>query len=496
MMRRAGVLAAALLFAAQSLTFAASADLTGVRFHSNQQHDRVVFDVSAMPIYTVAGAEDGSTVTFDFSDVDVSALKQTSFAGRRVESVDYQKKKGHFLVTLHLQPGMTYRVANLTKPFRVFVDIVPQNAGTQADVKGQDASTRDTQIGNPPPAGEDMTVTSGDPKNTYSEEMAPGLVKKTYIYWDEDGRVSAYFVEADKNRYTLRPALAKGQVPGRETVGSISDDTNAVAAINASYFAQSGDLIGITKIDGVIAGTTYFKRSAFGIMPDGSPVFGKVSYSGSVTLGDETQPVSGVDCERGENNLIIYNSAYGTHTGTNDYGEEYTVQNGRVTQIGTGNSYIPPDGYVVSVHGTAKEAFKGLQVGDRAVLDQKLGDPWDKAVQIVGAGPRLVENGRVHVTAAEEEFPGDIRYGRAPRSAVAVTDTGNFLIGVVDGRQSSSHGLTLVEWANLLRKFHAVDALNLDGGGSSELVVGGDIVNSPSDGHERPVGSALILVEK
>ena len=77
-----------------------------------------------------------------------------------------------------------------------------------------------------------------------------------------------------------------------------------------------------------------------------------------------------------------------------------------------------------------------------------------------------------------------------------MTDTGNFLIGVVDGRQSSSHGLTLVEWANLLRKFHAVDALNLDGGGSSELVVGGDIVNSPSDGHERPVGSALILVEK
>ena len=50
------------------------------------------------------------------------------------------------------------------------------------------------------------------------------------------------------------------------------------------------------------------------------------------------------------------------------------MQNGRVTQIGTGNSYIPPDGYVVSVHGTAKEAFKGLQVGDRAVLDQKLGD--------------------------------------------------------------------------------------------------------------------------
>ena len=73
---------------------------------------------------------------------------------------------------------------------------------------------------------------------------------------------------------------------------------------------------------------------------------------------------------------------------------------------------------------------------------------------------------------------------------------GNYLFAVVDGRQSSSHGLTLTEWAELLKKVGAQEAMNLDGGGSSDLVVGGQVQNSPSDGTERYVGSALIVMKK
>ena len=69
-------------------------------------------------------------------------------------------------------------------------------------------------------------------------------------------------------------------------------------------------------------------------------------------------------------------------------------------------------------------------------------------------------------------------------------------MAVVDGRQSHSVGLTLTDWARLLVKFGAQDALNLDGGGSSDLVVNGEVQNSPSDGQERLVGDALVLVAK
>ena len=70
------------------------------------------------------------------------------------------------------------------------------------------------------------------------------------------------------------------------------------------------------------------------------------------------------------------------------------------------------------------------------------------------------------------------------------------LLAVVDGRQQASIGATLTEFAELFVKYGAKEAVNFDGGGSSELVIGGEIQNSPSDGSERAVGSALIVVNK
>ena len=248
-------------------------------------------------------------------------------------------------------------------------------------------------------------------------------------------------------------------------------DNSAVGAINASYFAVTGDLIGVTKIDGLAAGTTYFERSAIGIMPDGTAVFGKNYYDGHVTLGDMTLPVSGVNHERSDNNLIIYNRWYGESTRTNEFGLEFVIENGYVTAINQNNSRIPEDGIVISVHGTAKDTFMGVKIGDRVIVSEDFGNPWNDAIHIVGAGPRLVSSGMIYVTADEEEFPSDIRIGRAPRSAVGVTSDGDFLIG-------------------------AVDAINLDGGGSSALVINGELMNSPSDGRERLVGSSIIISRK
>ena len=91
---------------------------------------------------------------------------------------------------------------------------------------------------------------------------------------------------------------------------------------------------------------------------------------------------------------------------------------------------------------------------------------------------------------------GEIDRHREPRSAIATTTRGTYLLAVVDGRQQSSHGCTLTEWAQLLKAFGAKDALNLDGGGSSELVAGGQVLNSPSDGRERGVGSAIVVLHK
>ena len=481
------ILTAALLLIMGSVVCAA-ADLTDVRIFSGADHDRIVFDLTEMPIYHVSLSNNGRTLTFDFADLDTAQFRRRIASTGRIQSVSYTRRNGHFYVTVNMAEEMTYQVGNLTNPFRIFLDVMP--AGQDISVSPQ-----------PPSVKKEMPQGSAA-KNALpqlnEEEIAPGLMKRTYVYRDADGLVTAYFIEADPKQYDVRPALARGFVPGRQTVSGIARDLNAAAAINASYFASSGELIGVTKIDGMIVGTTYFDRSAFGVTPDGSFVFGTVSYTGSVKIDQVTLPISGVNAERGENGLVVYNRAYGRSTKTNAYGLEYVIREGRVAEINTNDSLIPTDGYVVSVHGSSMDAFSsaGTRLGDPTALIEILGEPWDHAVQILGAGPRLVADGSVYVTAGEEEFPGDIRYGRAPRSAVGVTKTGRIIFAVVDGRQSHSHGLTLTEFAQLLIQFGVQNAINLDGGGSSALYAGGVVLNSPSDGTERAVGSALILQKK
>lgn len=478
----------------------AAADLTSVRYHSGSEHDRIVFDWSSMPRYNVTVSGDKRTVTLDFFNTDKRQINKEQFSSSRIESVNFTEKNGHLLVRVRLKAGLQYKVEKLANPARVFVDVRPDSTGwsNASDRRTRTAKPAPVKPANPSKTG---VVSGGNVMSLhfdglYTEMVGPGLARREYVYWDDAGKISAYFIEADKNLYNIKPVLARGHVPGLQTTSGMSDMTDAVAAVNATYFAGNGDAIGMLKIDGDMAGTTYFRRTALGIGADGKPFMGPVSYTGYVSLGDVTLPVSGVDAERGEDNLTVYNHWYGTRTKTNEFGREYTVVDGKVTAIHEGNSVIPANGCVVSVHGSAADAFAGVQVGDPAVISQELGAPWNQAVEIMGAGPRLVQNGRVNVTAGDEQFPSDIRYGRAPRSAVAILKNGNYLFGVVDGRQSSSRGLTLTDWAKLLVKMGAKDAMNLDGGGSSALVVGGLLQNSPSDGRERAVGSALILTQK
>ena len=322
-----------------------------------------------------------------------------------------------------------------------------------------------------------------------------------FLIYNENG-VMAFAIIADHEKYQLRPILAKNQIKGRATVSQMTKNLDDIAIINASYFMPSGSLIGVTKIDGEIIGVDDFYRSAIGIYEDGSTIFGRVKYIGEINFYGDKIPVNGVNCERGENSLVVYNGYFGETTGTNNFGVEIVVEGGVITNIfyDAGNNYIPIDGYIISAHGTAAEPFKSARIGDKIKLNQDIlseDGNFNAIPTVIGAGPRLVMDGKIFVTAAEEKFPADIRVGRAPRSAVGVNSYGDYILAVVDGRQAHSRGCTLQEWANiLLNKFGAFNAINLDGGGSTELIVKDKLVNKPSDGRERMVGDALAILQK
>jgi exopolysaccharide biosynthesis protein len=84
--------------------------------------------------------------------------------------------------------------------------------------------------------------------------------------------------------------------------------------------------------------------------------------------------------------------------------------------------------------------------------------------------------------------------GRAPRTAIGIKKDGKVLLVVVDGRRRTSVGLSLVELAQFMVEQGAVEAMNLDGGGSSEMILGNQILNEPSDGRERRQGAGIAVI--
>ena len=118
----------------------------------------------------------------------------------------------------------------------------------------------------------------------------------------------------------------------------------------------------------------------------------------------------------------------------------------------------------------------------------------------------LVQNGIKNVTAARDGMVrgGDSNsfyYGwvhkRNPRTIAGVDAQGRTLLVTADGRQTTSLGLSIKEAADVAQSLGMIDALNLDGGGSTSMVVDGQVVNSPSDAAgERAVGDAFTLLPR
>ena len=325
----------------------------------------------------------------------------------------------------------------------------------------------------------------------------------TYRFWQRataKGPVSIYTLEMDPKKARLQAVLSQDQIPGFETVSSMTARTGALAAVNGGYFEPDGEIIGLMKMNQEMVSLSYIPRSAVGIYNDGMVRIGKPDdYVGTVKLPNGMLvAVSGINQERTEDSLILYNHFNGDSTGTNDFGAEYVLVKGKIVKINKdkGNTPIPDEGVVLSVHGKARAAFDGLKIGDAVELKQSLGNLWDRADDVLGAGPMLVQGGQVYVTTKLEKFGNDVAGGRAPRTAIGRTKQGNVLLVVVDGRQQKSIGMTLTEIAILMQELGAEDAMNLDGGGSSEMVVGNEVMNRPSDGRERSVGAVLAVFPK
>jgi exopolysaccharide biosynthesis protein len=120
-----------------------------------------------------------------------------------------------------------------------------------------------------------------------------------------------------------------------------------------------------------------------------------------------------------------------------------------------------------------------------------------KVVTAIGGGPVLLQNGEIRITNNEEKrFAGKAINDKHPRTAMGYTKDNKLIILVIEGRNPNAGGANLTQEAQILKDLGCTEALNLDGGGSSCLLINGKETIQPSDKTQRAVPAVFIIKKK
>lgn len=382
---------------------------------------------------------------------------------------------------------------------------------------------------------------------TLARVRAAGFTASTvYTGWDGAG--------TDRGPWrvqvlTIDPKRFRGELVGdfgpdieqRETTSALARARGATAAVNAGFFVLDpaagapGDPAGLGVYNGQLRSEAINGRPVFAFTDDGRHAgVARYRWVGAVRGGPDTLALDGIDrvpglirnCGGTADDLPTNNPLHDTTCTDADEVVAFTAEYGATTPAGPGVEAVldrhgkvtelrePRGGALArgerSVQATGKLAdeLRAMAVpGRRLTIDSRLVDERGHTARapqmVVNGGPELVRDGRLHATPQADGMvrPGDpsFYYGwvhkRNPRTLAGVDDRGRILLATIDGRAVDSLGLSIAESAAVADALGMRDAVNLDGGGSTTMVVDGQVVNHPSDAAgERPVGDAILVL--
>lgn len=315
--------------------------------------------------------------------------------------------------------------------------------------------------------------------------------------------ISVSLLRLDPARVRLTSLLSNDQVMYAEPVLEMAARAKSLAAVNAGFFnVNNGEPVGLLKVSGELVSDTPVTKGAVAIWsPDAGRTtlaFDQVSARVELLIRAGEQPltvqVDGVDTTRARGKLMLFSPKYHEHTDTAGNGVEW-VLSGRPLMVtsmrrDSGSTPIPADGMVLSYGGLDLPAplrglVPGVVVELRRVWTAVHGlehERMESADHVVnGAG--LLRRGGVAMTSWDVEKLSGPAFVQTkhPRTVVGVDRQGFIWLVVVDGRQPASVGMSFSDLQRLADRLELTDALNLDGGGSSTMVVRGAVVNRPSD---------------
>ena len=370
-------------------------------------------------------------------------------------------------------------------------------------------------------------VAPANAESTIWESIAPGVAFRSF-YLTHPNRVYVARMAREEPALILDTAIAQGRLSGGvETVHAMAErldgainywdeqwgKTNQVVVALNGYFYDTETGV---PWSGQIQSTNYIKR--FEDLHSGSGfvwTLGQDFFIGGCVRHqpgkqriihlptNQSQSFDGINIPRGENQMIIYTSHFDSSTRTDDEGIEILVEldssfmikpspdmvTGTVIEKrdGVGSISIPFNHIVLSASGTASEGLRSeVNIGDRIGISQEIrhmeadcqtpsSQSWTKTYAGLGASFTFLKDGEI------QTFDDLGAILRNPRTAIAYNDKYLFFI-VVDGRDRlGSVGMSMVELGIFAKHMlGATWGAALDGGGSSTMVVNGQVVNHPN----------------
>ncbi|MFW6263988.1 MAG: phosphodiester glycosidase family protein [Cyanobacteriota bacterium] len=367
-----------------------------------------------------------------------------------------------------------------------------------------EAKGNQTQLRLSIPQGLGLRISTLPNPNRLVIDLRPDAMIEQDIIWQPGIRWRQQFVMLDQGNQrdvfpvkwlevnpktpgvSIKPILSNSeQATGTAPLMNTAKWWQASAAINGGFFNRNNQLpLGAIRRNGRWISGPILDRAAIAWDDAGNVNIGRLSLSKILTTeAGVTLPISFLNSGYVKAGASLYTPDWGpTYTPLIDDEIVVVVEGDRITQhlpggiAGESAFPIPQNGYLLTLRATSGTA-KDLPVGTKVKLDLATSPQvFNDYPYILGAGPLLVQNKQIVLNGQAEQFSEAFNRQAASRSAIGITEKGTLIIAAVHNRTGGG-GPTLLELAQLMQRLGAVDVLNLDGGSSTGLYLGGQLLD-------------------
>jgi Phosphodiester glycosidase len=271
-------------------------------------------------------------------------------------------------------------------------------------------------------------------------------------------------------------------IVGIAPLAKMAQQNQAAAAINAGYFARDRKSpLGAIRRDGTWMSSPILNRGVVAWNGQGRLKVGRLMLQEQIVTGNgNALSVTSSNSGYPQKGIARYTPAWGASYSPLLKNEQIaTVVNNQVQSVQTGQEGmsfpIPSNGVLLVARSVSVQAElpQGTSIQYRVQTSRP---EFEAFPNIMGAGPVLVEDGRVVMDAIAEQFSQNFASQAADRSGIGQTADSTVLLAVSHNRIGGA-GPTLSEWALIMQRLGAVNALNLDGGSSTSLYLGGQLLD-------------------